>query len=264
MNAQQISEIVQQGYAVVSQVLVTFLAAGGGLVAISYFSFRFFASKWLETKFAERLQNLRAEQDKTIRYVQSTIDREIHRAKKLYDSEFTALSECWALLRNAYDHSAASLISFPVPVQRMSQEEFERHLAQRGMIEWERNEFKQLTGRERQEKYHIWSEWQRYIKAEQLWREYRSNLDGKSIFFAEGFTEKFRELEDLIFKSNQEYEHRIRTYGEGVRVGAFEATDRLGNDGKRLMIELEELVRKRLWSVAIDGAKSTVGAAGLK
>jgi hypothetical protein len=245
---------IQLIYEVVSQYLVGLIAAGGGLVAISYASFKFFASKWLEARFAERLQNLKAEQDQTIRFVQSTIDREIHRAKKLYDSEFTALSECWALLRKAYDQSAATVASFTVQVERMSQEEFERHLAQRGMEDWERNEFKQLVGNERHNAYYRWSEWQRYLKVEQLRREYRSNLDVSSIFFAQGFTEKFRALEDLICSSNIEFEHRIREHGAGgIRAGAFEATNRLRTDGEPMMIELEEMVRRRLWSVAKDG-----------
>ena len=68
--------------------------AGGGLAAMSYALFQLLGGKWLEAKFGERLQNLKAEQDRALRHVQSTIDREIHRAKKLYDSEFTALSEC--------------------------------------------------------------------------------------------------------------------------------------------------------------------------
>lgn len=74
-----------------------FVLAGGGLAAMSYGLFRVLGDKWLEAKFGERLQNLKAAQDRALRHVQSTIDREVHRAKKLYDSEFTALSECWRL-----------------------------------------------------------------------------------------------------------------------------------------------------------------------
>ncbi len=248
---------VQQIYEILSQYVLALLAAGGGLVAISYAVFKFFASKWLEAKFAERLQNLKSEQDQTIRFVQSTIDREIHRAKKLYDSEFTALAECWALLRKAYDQSAATVASFTVQVERMSQEEFDRHLAQRGMEDWERKELMRLDGKERQNEYYKWSEWQRYLKVEQLRREYRSNLDVNSIFFAEGFTEKFRALEELIGSSNIEFECRVREHGTGgIRSGAFEATNRLRTEGEPKMIELEEMVRKRLWSVAKDGVNS--------
>lgn len=88
-----------------------FVLAGGGLAAMSYGLFRVLGDKWLEAKFGERLQNLKAAQDRALRHVQSTIDREVHRAKKLYDSEFTALSECWRLLRDSYDQSASGVMS---------------------------------------------------------------------------------------------------------------------------------------------------------
>ena len=144
--------------------LDTFLAllakialAGGGLGLIVYNIFKFLATKWLDTRFAERLQNLKARQDETIRHVQSSIDREIHRAKKLYDNEFTALTDCWRLLREAYDRSAASIGSFTPQVGRMNDEELERHLSKRGMKEWQRNELKVLTGETRLVRTRLWS-----------------------------------------------------------------------------------------------------------
>jgi hypothetical protein len=55
-----------------------------GVAGAAFGLFKWLGGKWLEGKFAERLQNLKSEQDHAIRLVQSTIDREIHRAKKLY------------------------------------------------------------------------------------------------------------------------------------------------------------------------------------
>lgn len=240
--------------------LDTFLAllakiavAGGGLGLIIYNIFKFLATKWLDTRFAERLQNLKARQDETIRHVQSAIDREIHRAKKLYDNEFTALTECWGLLREAYDMSAGTIASFTSEVSRMNDEELERHLAKRGMDEWQRNEMKALTGDARQDEYHKWSEWQRYLACHKAWSEYRRKIDASSIFFPQGFTEKFRRLDELIVASNVEYEHRIREYKVpryGVAYDPFEQTKKLRDEGTELMKELETMIRERLWSVS--------------
>ena len=127
------------------------------LFARFYNIFKFLAAKWLDTRFAERLQNLKARQDETIRHVQSSIDREIHLARKLYDNEFTALTNCWRLLREAYDMSAASIGSFTPQVGRMNDEELERHLSKRGMKEWQRNELKVLTGETRLVRTRLWS-----------------------------------------------------------------------------------------------------------
>ena len=229
------------------------LLAGGGLGAISYGLFKAFGAKWLEARFAERLQNLKSEQDQTIRYVQSTIDREIHRAKKLYDNEFTSLSDAWRKLRAAYDLSASTIGSFIAGVKNLNEEELERHLVARGMEEWRRNDFKKLKGQPLEDEYYKWSEWQRAVECDKLWRDCRQQIDSTSIFFPSGFTEKFRAINDMICSSNVEYEDRIREYkvpqyGQGI--DRFECTKKLRGDGKVKMDELETMVRDRLWSVA--------------
>lgn len=223
-------------------------------VALAAFGlFKWFGGKWLENKFAERLQSLKSEQDQAIRLVQSTIDREVHRAKKLYDNEFTALSESWRLLRAAYDLSASTIGSVTPDVSRMNDEELERHLAKRGMEEWERAEIKAFKGEARQDEYWKWSEWQKAVECNKRWRECRQQIDSTSIFFPEGFTEKFRSINELIFASNIEFEERIRLhrvpeYGNGV--DRFESNKKLRKEGEAMMAELEQMVRNRLWSVA--------------
>jgi hypothetical protein len=90
------------------------LLAGGGGAAIAYGLFQFFGKRWLDNRFvrqqsalnaafAERLQQIKAEQDRSARYIQSEIDRGIHRAKKLYDREFDVLSEAWLKLDEVFN-----------------------------------------------------------------------------------------------------------------------------------------------------------------
>lgn len=224
-----------------------------GLAYAAYGLFKWLGGKWLENKFAERLQNLKAEQDRTIRHVQSTIDREIHRAKKLYDNEFIALSESWKLLRAAYDFSASTIASMTANVSQMNGEELERHLAKRGMEEWQRSELAGMTGDARQDEYWRWSEWQRAVECDKRWRECRQQIDSTSIFFPPGYPERFRELADMICASNVEYEERIRNHKVpqyGVNYDRFESNKKLRKEGKVKIDELEKLVRDRLWSVA--------------
>lgn len=218
--------------------------------------FKWLGSKWLENKFAERLQNLKSEQDQAIRMVQSTIDREVHRAKKLYDNEFTALSDSWRLLRAAYDLSASTIGSMNTHVARMSNEELERYLVKRGMEEWQRNELRAMCGDARQDEYYRWSEWQRAIEGDNRWRECQQQIDSTSIFFSEGFTERFRAISEMICASNSEFKERIQQYKVPQYGGAFdrfEFTKKLRAEGKVKMAELEEAVRDRLWSVAKEG-----------
>jgi hypothetical protein len=226
------------------------------LAAAAYGLFKWLGGKWLENKFAERLQNLKSEQDQAIRMVQSTIDREVHRAKKLYDNEFTALSESWRLLRSAYDFSASTIGSMNTNVARMNREELERYLVKRGMEEWQRNELQTMNGDDRQDEYWRWSEWQRLVECDKWWRECRQQIDSTSIFFPAGFTEKFRTINEMISASNTEFQQRIREhkvpqYGDAF--DRFEWTKKLRAEGRVKMDELEVAVRDRLWSVAKEG-----------
>ncbi|WP_374580886.1 hypothetical protein [Pseudoduganella sp.] len=227
-----------------------------GVAGAAFGLFKWFGGKWLENKFTERLQNLKAEQDQAIRMVQSTIDREVHRAKKLYDNEFTALSESWRLLRTAYDLSASTIGSMQANVGRMNEAELERHLVKRGMEEWQRAELQALEGEERQDEYWRWSEWQRAVECDKTWRECRRQIDSTSIFFPAGFTEKFRAINEMICASNVEFEERIRQHKVpqyGVTLDRFESTKKLRAEGLVMMDELEGMVRNRLWSVAKEG-----------
>lgn len=228
-----------------------------GIAATAFGLFKWLGGKWLENKFSERLQNLKSEQDQAIRIVQSTIDREIHRAKKLYDNEFTALSESWRLLRTSYDLSASTIGSTTANIARMNYEEFERHLLRRGMEEWQRAELWTMTGDERQDEYWKWSEWQKAIECDKRWRECQQQIDSTSIFFPAGFTEKFRAINEMICASNVEFEERIQQYKVpryGAAFDRFESTKKLREDGRVKMDELEGMVRDRLWSVAKEGS----------
>ena len=138
-------------------------------------------------------------------------------------------------------------------VARMSNEELERYLVKRGMEEWQRNELRAMYGDARQDEYYRWSEWQRAIEGDNRWRECQQQIDSTSIFFSEGFTEKFRAISEMICASNSEFKERVQQYKVPQNGGAFdrfEFTKKLRAEGKVKMAELEGAVRDRLWSVA--------------
>jgi hypothetical protein len=156
-------------------------------------------------------------------------------------------------LRAAYDLAASSIGSMTANVERMNNEELERHLSKRGMEEWQRAEFQAMKGNARQDEYWKWSEWQKAVECDKRWRECQQQIDSTSIFFPAGFTEKFRSINEMICASNVEHEERIRQYKVpqyGQAVDVFESTKKLRNEGRVKMDELEGMVRDRLWSVA--------------
>ena len=108
-----------------------------------------------------------------------------------------------------------TIASFTSRIERSSDAELDRFFAKLGMEEWQQGQIKAKSGKDRQDAFHQWSEWERYKKIDGLWRTFRSHLDANSIFFADGFTEKFREIDQLIVASNVEYEYRVRYHGTG-------------------------------------------------
>jgi hypothetical protein len=88
-------------YEILGVVGVAGVAAGGFAWAL----FQAFGNKAIDNHFATKLAELRNEHERKLKEFQSTIDRDIHRAKKVYDREFDALSEAWLLLHESY-HAA--------------------------------------------------------------------------------------------------------------------------------------------------------------
>ena len=59
-------------------------------------------SDWIDRRFKKKLQEADHAFQEKVRHVQSQIDRELDRARKLQDREFEALTEGWAIVHEAY------------------------------------------------------------------------------------------------------------------------------------------------------------------
>lgn len=84
------------------------IIAGGGGALIAFLMLRAFGKGWLDSYFSAKATKLKAEQDTalaelkrvhdaTLKDVQAVIDKDLHRARKLYHREFDVLGEAWML-----------------------------------------------------------------------------------------------------------------------------------------------------------------------
>src|SRR5947209_20195095 len=77
---------------------------GGGGAAVAFGLFRFLGSKWIENKFAERLEQLRHTQALELQRLRVEIDSLLSGAIKLQEKEFQTLPEAWIKLDDAFGH----------------------------------------------------------------------------------------------------------------------------------------------------------------
>jgi hypothetical protein len=76
----------------------------GGIAAVSYWLFKLFSEKWLNTKFQERLESYKHEQQKELEQLRFKINALMDRTTKLHQREFDVLPEAWSRLVDAHDH----------------------------------------------------------------------------------------------------------------------------------------------------------------
>ena len=217
---------------------------GGGAVAIGFGLFKVLGEKWLEAQFAERLQRLKTAQDKQLRHVQSFIDREIHRARKLYDREFETLSEAWRLFCTSYNNGMATVSDSYPKLDRYTKEELSDLLATTTMREFDRAEMLAMDPASWTEHFRRWSNYQRLRTFWSDRKAFSDYLSANAIFWSPSIKEKFLVLDGLVGVSIAELGQRLELPG----FQSFDQVSKLIRDGGPLKIELELVIQARLWS----------------
>lgn len=227
------------------------LVYGGGAVAIAYTTFKTLGQKWLEAKFAEHLQALKSAQDEQLRYVQGFIDREIHRARKLYDREFETLPEAWRLLCMSFRNGQATGMDSSPDLARYSEAELADLLTTTPMRQFEKDEMLAIDASLWTEHYRRWRNVQRLNTYWKERREFQDHLTANAIFFSAGLKERFLAIDGLVGMAIAETDGRLRSWA----IQFYDQAGKLHLDGPALLAELEGLIQMRLWSS--DAAKST-------
>lgn len=228
-----------------------FVVYGGGAVAIGFGLFKAFGEKWLDSKFATRLQAMKSAQDEQLRYVQSFIDREIHRARKLYDREFDTLSEAWRLFCASFGNGMqAGMDQYP-QLDRYTKEELSNLLSTTDMRDFEKADMLAMDTSRWTEHFRRWANYKRYNGYLNDRWAFKHYLQANAIFFSAGIKERFEVLDNLIGIAISEMHMRLQQ----PSLNSFDAAVKLAQEGPKLKDELEAIIAKRLWSS--DAAKIT-------
>ena len=78
------------------------LKYGGGGAIVAYLLFKYLGGKWIEDKFAQRLETYKHEQAKELQRLRIEIDSMLSGVLKIQEKEFETLPEAWLKLDEAF------------------------------------------------------------------------------------------------------------------------------------------------------------------
>lgn len=120
------------------------IAVGGGGAVVAYGLFRYLGSKWIENKFAERMEQLRHMQALELQRLRVEIDSLLSGAIKIQDKEFQTLPKAWSKLDEAFGR--VSRLTHPLQqypdLDRLNDAQIEEFLSGTEFTETQKNEIR--------------------------------------------------------------------------------------------------------------------------
>jgi hypothetical protein len=221
------------------------VVTAGGSVAIAFGLFKWLGEAWLRSKFAERLEAFKHEQQKEIEQLQFEISKLLDRTIKLHQKEFEVVPTAWRLLVKSY-HSVksitASLQTYP-DIDRMNSAQLDEFLSDCPLKNWQRDELKAASDKN---KYYQDAIFWHYINGTKgRCRKSALYLLTNGIFMLPEMKERFQKIEDMGWAAVVEHENN-KVYDTIPR--QRDALMKFLKEGEALMKELEAIVQQRLWS----------------
>ncbi|WP_337267875.1 hypothetical protein [Oryzifoliimicrobium ureilyticus] len=217
------------------------------LVGTAYAFFKFLGGKWIDQKFAERLEAFKAEQTRELERLRHRINGVFDRAKRLHDKEFEVLPSIWEALVEARTWAGSYMAVFKqyADVGRMTETDLDEFLAKTQFSERDRRHIKNAS--DKQKTYIKISERYRYADAMDKLRDANSSLSKHGIFVVPEVREDMKKMIELLHAAL--IEQQINEEHD-VRPLMREAADKLKNEGEPLFKKIETQVIARLWDSA--------------
>lgn len=231
----------------INQQILKFIGAavvyGGGSAAIAYAIFLFLGKKWIENKFAERLEKYRHEQNKELEEVRYRINALFNRITKIHEKEIEVLPEAWSRL-----HQVLSLLSqLTSPLQkypdlnRMTDPQLKEFLNQSRLHDFEKEEIIKVSDKVKYYTDQIF--WHDLYDVKMAFSNFHNYIEINRVFLSNDLKEQFTKIDDVMWNSLLE-----REIGHGAGDGKMwrEANKRIRDEVVPLRDKIEELVQERL------------------
>jgi len=175
----------------VLKLLVEALTYGGGVAVVGYLLFQYFGKNWIESKFAQSLEQHKHQQALELQRLHLEIDSMLSGTLKLQEREFQLLPEAWQKLDEA--HALVNLLVSPGQeypnVDRMTLPELEEFLSKSEFTETQKQRIRIASNRLKV--YEEITFWLRLKRVKIAIRDLQNFVARNGIFFPVSIKDKF-------------------------------------------------------------------------
>lgn len=229
------------GFEIIGQII----AYGGGGATVAYLLFQYFGKKWIESKFSERLEQMRHDQALELQRLKVEIDSLLSGTIKLQDREFELLPGVWEKLYFAYReiNMLVSPMQSYADVDRMAEDQLIEYLETTEFAEYQKNEI--INSHNKGEVFRETSFWHRLHKVKVVFVDFQSYVDRNGIFFENELRNKFSTVLDIMNDAitTNEIGHEVSDHKMKV-----ESWKRIKDDFKPIYDDIEKHIHNRLQS----------------
>jgi hypothetical protein len=218
----------------------------GTIVAATYGLFKMFAGRWLDSRFAERREALKHEQQKQLEALKVQIARLIDRATKLNQREFEVIPEAWARLCEVFERTrslGAPLETYP-DIDNMMSERRNEFIGRCKLEEWEKKELASTENKIDYYRKRLF--WHNLVETQEYARELYMYVRKNSILMPIDIRKQLHKLDQLIRSALIEQEHNHQ-YEYVPQI--FEERGKFMKEGETIMTNLETAIEQRLASL---------------
>jgi len=220
-----------------------FEALGGLSVAaaFSFFIFRLFGKKWIETQFQKNLEGFKHQQNIELSKLRVEIDTQIDGNVRLRQNEFESLTQAWLLFHEAYAETAKLILISPFfsKLNQVHADVLEEILEDSGFSESQKATIRHAE--DRAEAYLHINYIHRINSAHKKQSDYLNHISQYGIFFDKA-------LAELMEKAQQKLTSITSTYKIGIEPGEYKMQGKANDEFFMEMMPLHTELKNRIHS----------------
>lgn len=209
----------------------------------AYAIFRFLGKKWIENKFAERLETYKNKLQKELENTRYEINALFSRVTKIHEKEFEVLPEAWHKMHNALG-SASQFVSYTrdyPDLNHMNSQALEEFLEKSPLHRFEKQELLQASDKiSYYEKIKFWYDLR---EVEEAFRDFHNYIIKNKIFLTPDLQERFTEIDNVMGSAILERKVGHEAKDREMWVSAYEKIEKEVNP---IIDVIEKLVQSRL------------------
>jgi hypothetical protein len=216
---------------------------GGGAVGIAYALFVFLGKKWIENKFAKKLEEYKSAQNKELEDFRYKINTLFNRVVKIHEKEYEVLPAAWAKLHDAKDYISSLVHPFQQYPDFSRLKEAEIKSILKG-YKWEDHQIDDLlSAYDKNKHFKEKIFWQRLGEARSKFSDFHKYIVRNRIFLSEELKEQFNKADDLMWDALVTRE--VGEQADDYKI-IYESYKKLKENIDLIIVVIEKLVQERL------------------